>query len=661
MKQTIWVVALCATATITQSARAADDAATVAARFGALPNIEDVSLSPDGTKVAIVSPVTSGQVLLVADLVAGGAPKPIIRATAKDGRLSSCFWSSKDRIVCSFYAIVDASGVLLGYSRNVAVNADGTKLVQLSARENMNALDVMQNGGSVLDWDLPGQPGAVLMSREFIPERSIGTRLARSQKGLGVEALDTVTLHRTIVEQPRANAVEYISDGHGTVRILGTQSIDNTGYMTGKTRYSFRPAGSRSWTLLSKVTSVDQAVEGFNPYAVDSTRNVVYGFDRKDGFQALYSVSLDEAQKRDVVLARNDVDVDGLIRIGRDARVVGASYATDRRTNEYFDPELRKMSAALSKALPGAPSVDFVDADEGEHKLLMIASADTNPGTVYLYDKGTRHLEEVLPLRPEMVGIALAAMKPISYKAADGTMIPAYLTLPTGSTGKGLPAIVMPHGGPSSRDEWGFDWLVQFFAARGFAVIQPNYRGSAGYGSAWYQKNGFQSWRTAIGDVNDAGRWLVAEGIAAPGKLGIVGWSYGGYAALQSSALDPDLFKAIVAVAPVTDLATLRDEAARYVSGRIVSRFIGEGPHVREGSPAQNVDKIKAPVLLFHGDMDQNVSVRESRLMNSRLKSAGKSVTYVEFPGLDHQLPSAEARTRLLRDSDAFLRKNLGL
>src|SRR5690606_34024757 len=105
--------------------------------------------------------------------------------------------------------------------------------------------------------------------------------------------------------------------------------------------------------------------------------------------------------------------------------------------------------------------------------------------------------------RPELEKTTLSTVKPISYKAADGTMVPGYLTLPPGSTGKNLPTILMPHGGPSSRDEWGFDWLAQFFAAQGFAVLQPNFRGSSGYGDAWYQKNGFKSWRTAIGDVND--------------------------------------------------------------------------------------------------------------------------------------------------------------
>lgn len=343
------------------------------------------------------------------------------------------------------------------------------------------------------------------------------------------------------------------------------------------------------------------------------------------------------------------------MRIGRSQRVIGATYASEGRTVEYFDPQLRSLSAALHKALPGQPLINIIDASGDESKLLIVASADTDPGMVYVYDKTSRKLEQVLPVRAALAGQELAPMQPISFRATDGTMIPAYLTLPRGGSGKNLPAIVMPHGGPGARDKWGFDWLVQFYAARGFAVLQPNFRGSTGYGSAWFQKNGFQSWRTAIGDVNDAGRWLLSEGIAAPGKLAIVGWSYGGFAALQGAVVDPDLYKAVVAIAPVTDLAQLKIEASQYVTGPLVNRFIGEGPHVREGSPAQNAERIKVPVLLFHGSRDVNVDISQSQLMDRKLRAAGKTVTYVEFPGLDHQLASAEARTRMLRESDAFL------
>ena len=215
----------------------------------------------------------------------------------------------------------------------------------------------------------------------------------------------------------------------------------------------------------------------------------------------------------------------------------------------------------------------------------------------------------------------------------------------------------MPHGGPEARDEWGFDWLAQFFASQGFAVIQPNFRGSTGYGDAWYQKNGYKGWKTAIGDVTDAGRWLVAEGIAKPSALSIVGWSYGGYAALQSAVVAPDLFKAVVAIAPVTDLSQHKSDSRGYYSSAVQRERIGNGPHIAEGSPAQNVDKIKAPVLMFHGDYDQNVDVTQSRLMESKLKGAGKSVTYYEYPKLAHGLHDARVRAEMLQKSLDFLPK----
>jgi dipeptidyl aminopeptidase/acylaminoacyl peptidase len=239
--------------------------------------------------------------------------------------------------------------------------------------------------------------------------------------------------------------------------------------------------------------------------------------------------------------------------------------------------------------------------------------------------------------------------------------VPGYLTLPPGvDDPKGLPAIVLPHGGPGDRDEWGFDWLSQYYASRGFAVLQPNFRGSTGYGEAWLHRNGFRSWRIAIGDVLDAGRWLVAQGIADPAKLCVVGWSYGGYAALQSAVTDQGVFKAVVAIAPVTDLQTLKEEHRDWSDYYLVSDMIGEGPQVREGSPARNAEKIKVPVLLFHAALDRNVGIAQSRLMASRLQSAGVKHELVTWDDLDHHLEDSAARTEMLRKSDAFLRQAIG-
>jgi dipeptidyl aminopeptidase/acylaminoacyl peptidase len=219
----------------------------------------------------------------------------------------------------------------------------------------------------------------------------------------------------------------------------------------------------------------------------------------------------------------------------------------------------------------------------------------------------------------------------------------------------------MPHGGPGARDVWGFDWLAQFFASRGYAVLQPNFRGSAGYGEQWFQQNGFRSWQVAIGDVLDGGRWLVKEGIADAQKLGILGWSYGGYAALQSAVVDPTLFKAVVAIAPVTDLPELKEEHRRWADFQLVSDFVGDGPHTREGSPAEHADRFRVPVLLFHGEMDRNVGVQQSRLMEASLKRAGAKCELVTWPDLDHHLEDSSARAQMLSRSDTFLRQAFGL
>ncbi len=628
--------------------------------FGAREYVEDISLSPDGDKIAFIAPTKGrGAALLIADMVKGGDPQIILTSSGSPDRLTDCHWSTDTRLICNVYMILDTGDGKYGFTRIVALNSDGRGLKVVSAGTNDRSLGIIYNGGDLIDWGGNGT-GSALMTRVFVPESTTGTLVSNTRSGLGVDLVDTVSLGRKTVEQPREGAIDYITDGQGNVRVMGVQSKSGTGYDGNKIAYMYRPADSRDWKTLGTITIEGGRYRGFEPIAVDPVLNVVYGFDNESGRRALYSISLDGSLTRKLVFERPDVDVSGLVRIGRRERVVGVSYVTDRRQAEFFDPDLKNLRASLGRALPGK-LVTFLDSSLDESKLLVYAGSDVDPGTYYVFDRKTRALAQVLPARLAMSNLTLATVKAITYKAADGTDIPAYLTLPAGSDGKNLPAIVMPHGGPGSRDVWGFDWLSQYFAAKGYAVIQPNFRGSTGYGDAWYQKNGFQSWRTSVGDVNDAGRWLVKSGIADSRKLAIVGWSYGGYAALQSSVLDPDLFKAVIAIAPVTDLDTLRNESSQFTNFPQVDAFIGHGPWVTEGSPARNADRIKAPVLLFHGDRDQNVGVGESRLMADKLKGAGKKVEYVEFKGLDHQLDDGDVRAQMLSKADAFLRAAMGM
>lgn len=502
---------------------------------------------------------------------------------------------------------------------------------------------------------MPGEENHILMTRAYVPEVTTGTRLANAKEGLGVDSVDIANARRKVVERPDNYASAYVADETGRVRLKVLDGRRSDGTFNGDRMYYYRPADDDGWRRFDQITVDGKVREEFAPVAVDSKRNVVYGYDTFDGYDGIVEVKLDESGEGSVVMVRDDVDVDRLIRIGRQQRVVGASYATEKRVVEYFDSELSGLIAELQKALPGNPLIDIVSASADENTLLLIASSDIDPGMLYMFHKDTMQLEPLMPMREYLVNQPMGEMRPVSFPAADGTQIPAYLTLPPGAEGTDLPAIVLPHGGPSARDEWGFDWLVQFFAARGYAVLQPNYRGSSGYGQAWFGRNGFKAWETAVGDVNDAGRWLVSEGIAAADKLAIAGWSYGGYAALQSQVLDPSLYQAVVAIAPVTDLADLRSEADPYINATLVDDFVGEGPHIEAGSPARHPERFATPVMLVHGTLDMNVSHTHSRKMEDRLEDAGKPVRYIEFEGLEHSLRDSQARTKMLVEIDAFL------
>jgi acetyl esterase/lipase len=644
----------------------AEPAFDAAKAFGARPSVEDLSLSPDGMSVAIIAPTTGqGSVVYIQGLAKGAtrSPKAILSASGKPERLGGCDWVSNQRLVCVIYGVIASNTLLepVAFSRLIAVDTDGTRVKLLSTRNNAYTRGLQLGGGKVIDW-LPDEDGAVLMTRVYLPDDHTGSHIGSSKHGIAVDRVDTTTLASQTLEQPRDDAVDYISDGRGAIRIVGVKSRRGAlgGYDSGNTAYYYRKTDSRDWLPMGDLVGEDH--NGFEPVAVDHDANLAYGYKKLDGRLALYTVALDGSLKEELVYARPDVDVGGLNRIGRRHRIVGVSYADEFSHYHFLDPDFEKLVGSLTKALPGHPGLHIADSSMDESKLLIRAGSDGDPGVYYLFDKKLRQLETFLVVRGELEGVKLASVKPIRYQAADGTMIPGYLTLPPGvDTPKDLPAIVMPHGGPSARDYWRFDWLAQFYASRGYVVLQPNYRGSKGYGDEFFKQNGFRSWPTAIGDVLDAGRWLVAQGIANPGKLAIVGWSYGGYAALQSAVVDPSVFKAVIAIAPVTDLPELKEEHRQWSDFLVVSREIGDGPHVREGSPAQNAAKIKVPVLLFHGEMDRNVPIRQSKEMADRLAAAGVPHELITWPDLDHQLDDSAARAEMLRKSDAFLRKTMGL
>ncbi|WP_343806966.1 S9 family peptidase [Alteraurantiacibacter aestuarii] len=631
--------------------------ASLAERFGSRGTILDISLSPSGQQIAFIMPGGPlEEMVYLIDLRPGGVQRPIAVDSNPNGFLTNCDWANEQYLLCNFRGTSKFGDMFIGYSRLLVVSADGSGVREMGDGRDSRTYGPAQYGGGILSLDIEGKDNAILV-QQVTGTRWGGTRVYSGDSGATVNEIDLETLRSTQVMRPREVSAGYLTDENGDIRVMATRARRADGYMRDDDlEFSYMPVGSSNWRTLAPQRDLNE----LDIIGVDTGREIAYALGEEDGYRALYSIRLDGSGQTTRLLAQEGYDIDNVVTIGRQRRVVGATFATDRRQFEYFDEDLRQLSQDLTQALPGSPLVEIIDASEDERRLLVLAHSDVDPGVIYLLDRNTNQMDEILPLRRELEGLPLSSVRSVRFAARDGVEIPGYLTLPPGSDGKGLPAIVMPHGGPSSRDVWGFDWLAQYFAQQGYAVLQPNYRGSTGYGSAWEMENGFQSWRTAMGDVADAARWMVSEGIANSDQLAVVGWSYGGYAALQLGTTEPDLFAAIVAIAPVTDLGVLRDDARDFVNYPAVSDFLGGGSLIQEASPARNADRIQAPVLLVHAEYDENVPYRHSEIMQDALEDAGKSVTFVSFPDLDHSIRDSGARARMLAAAGSFLEENLG-
>jgi dipeptidyl aminopeptidase/acylaminoacyl peptidase len=642
-------------------ARAAD-LATDAKAFGARVSVVAPNLSRDGNSVIYLTPGPGRRTVAVAGDLNTGQFRRVVGSDGDPESLDWCSFASTTRAVCRFGGLVPWQGSVdngapVGFSRLVALDLDGSHPKLLGQPETVHDEWIRQMDSQIIDW-LVGSDGQVLVNRLYVPEaNTVGKLVYRTKKGWGVDKLDVTNLKSDTVESPRDDA-GYMTDGLGHVRLMHIIGERHGGVLTGEIRYFYRTAAARDWKDLVTVTNMVDPE--FEPLAVDSTIDSLYALKKKDGRFALYAIKLDGSMAQTLVAENPRVDIDDVVRIGQGQKVIGYTYVEEKRETVYFDPEFKQMAASLSKALPNLPLIYFEDASRDGRKLLILAASDSDPGRYYLFDRDHKTLTPAMIARPELEGRTLGTVKAIAIAAAGGVSIPGYLTIPAGKEAKDLPLVVMPHGGPGARDTWRFDWLAQFLAARGIAVLQPEYRGSAGYGDAWLNKNGFRNWRTAIGDVNAAAHWAVAQGIANPDKVAILGWSYGGYAALQSAALDPALYKAVVAIAPVTDFGLLKEEFNFFTNADLVRNEIGSGANVSEGSPLRHASSINAPVLLVHGTMDANVRYEQSQKMDAALRNAGKQSELLTFKGLDHQLDDSDARTQMLIKIGELLDRTIG-
>ena len=347
--------------------------------------------------------------------------------------------------------------------------------------------------------------------------------------------------------------------------------------------------------------------------------------------------------------------------------LVGTSYEDDRVRVYFRDPAWEADYKLLQGKFPGK-DITLGSSTADDRVLLITASSDTDPGERYLFDRTTKTLTLQYKVRERIPREHMAEMKAVRYPSSDGLEIPAFLTLPKGVPAKGLPAIVVPHGGPWARDSWGFNNLAQFLANRGYAVLQPNFRGSTGYGKKLLNAGNRQWGDKMQDDITWGVKYLVAQGIADPKRVGIMGGSYGGYATLAGVAFTPDVYAAGVSIVGPSNLITLLDSIPPYwEAGRIIFHERMGDPTTPEGkaqlvrqSPLTSAQKIKTPLLVAQGANDPRVKKAESDQIVIALRDRGFPVEYIVAPDEGHGFQRPVNSMAMWAASEEFFAKHLG-
>lgn len=376
-----------------------------------------------------------------------------------------------------------------------------------------------------------------------------------------------------------------------------------------------------------------------------------------------------ETGKEDLVESDplNRVDLGAPIFSDLTDELIGTVYVDDRTRLYFRDKRYEADYELLKKKLPGK-EVGFGSSTKDEQVILIGAGSSTEPGETYLFDRKTKNLTLQYRIREKLPREHLAPMKAIRYKSSDGLEIPAYLTLPKGVEAKNLPLVVHPHGGPWARDNWGYNTYAQFFANRGYAVLQPNFRGSAGYGKKYLNAGNKQWGEKMQDDITWGVKHLVAQGIADPKRVGIMGGSYGGYATLAGLAFTPDVYTAGVSVVGPSNLITLLESIPPYweAARKLFHARMGD-PTTPEGkaqldrqSPLNSATKIKAPLLVVQGANDPRVKKAESDQIVIALRERGFPVEYINAPDEGHGFARPINQMAMIAAGEKFLAKHLG-
>lgn len=609
-------------------------------------------VSPGGTHIAVPQILSQKPAIAIYDLTKPGS-EPFIQFMDRI-EIAWVQWVNDERIALGLNIEHKVRGLRETYTfgRVFAFNRDGSKPVTLlnNSRNFRFNLDL----SSIVDL-LPDEPNYVLMP-------AIG-----SGSVMNLYKVNVYDGKAQLVVKGTSNTFRFLTDGKGVPRARWEYS-ERKNIIT----IAVRKGESDKWEKVVEYGERDIPDIDILGFTGDATTAIVVA-DKAGDKKAVYEFDIVTKTLGKMLFQHPKVDVGAPVGGGLydwvTGRIAGVVYAVDGMRAEFFDPQLKQIQAEVDNAFPNATQRVPLNWSRDRMMVIVYTTGPRDSGSYYVLDRRTKKMQMFGGSHDNIPASDLGEMKIANYPARDGTTIPAYLTLPSNGKTKGLPLIVMPHGGPQVRDALDYDWWAQSLASRGYAVLQPNFRGSGGYGRA-FAAAGHQQWALRMqDDVTDGVKKLIADGTADPKRVCIVGASYGGYAALAGGAFTPDLYACIVSFAGVSDLPAFLDGRREEFGNdssifahwvRLIGNPSTQRAKIEAASPAKYAANFKAPVLLIHGAKDDNVPIRQSETMEAALKKAGKPVRFVKLPKEGHNLELAESRITLLKETEAFLASSLG-
>lgn len=609
--------------------------AYTAADFAQLPPVEEPTLSPDGTLIAAKIAKDGEQFLGIFPIVGDGKPRFV---HAGDVDLNWWRWVGNRYLVIGVGQTVPVLGDEMYVRRAYSIDATTGALKMLSPREAAQSADdvIWASSDGKPRIMLSYQTSVFLHDAGFWPE---------------VQEIDLETGKKHLVQRSSERIQGWYADSAGTVR-MGVGYPDDGRSI--RVVYRAKPGAGLDTIVRARRGSESVPLPSIFP---TNGSNALMIADDDDGFSALYELDLATMTRGKQLANSPGFDIAGLRTDPSEATLWGIAFNEDRRSTRWIDPDMKALADELATRVKnGGASIVSVSADR--QKAIFHVGSASAPGAHMLFDRKSGEVQMLAFTNPVMKMRQLRTVRTYRYTARDGLPIAAVLTLPRGEA-RNRPLIVMPHGGPFARDTEEWDWWAQFLADRGYVVVQPNYRGSSGYGTRFTEKGEGQWGLSMQDDLLDAVAALAKEGVADPKRACIVGASYGGYAAERSAERDPGAFRCAVSYAGVSDLKAMKAYDSQFLyAGARADWLKKQAPDLAAVSPINAVARFSTPLLLVHGAKDRVVPVKQSRHLARKLKDAGKAVTYIEQPLADHHFSRQEDRLQFLEALDAFLKEH---